>query len=206
MSGWYERHILPHVVAWVMDNKRTATLRPQVLDGLSGEVLELGFGAGLNLPHYPAGVTRVRAVDPDLTGRDLAAERIAASSVQVDFVGLDGARLDVPAASVDHVAATWTLCTIPGVESALREVVRVLKPGGTFSFIDHARHPEPAVAAWQDRVNPLWKPLAGGCHLNRDIAALVAASGLSVDVEAWQEKGPRLATWTVMGRGTKSCG
>jgi ubiquinone/menaquinone biosynthesis C-methylase UbiE len=204
VSGWYERTILPHVVAWVMDNKRTATLRPRVLQGLSGEVLELGFGAGLNLPHYPAGVTRVRAVDPDLTGRELAAERIDASPVQVDFVGLDGARLDVPDASVDHVAATWTLCTIPDVESALSEVVRVLKPGGTFSFIDHARHPESPVAAWQDRLTPLWKPLAGGCHLNRDIAALVQASGLSVDVEAWQEKGPKLATWTVMGRGTKA--
>lgn len=206
MSGWYERNILPHVVAWVMDNKRTATLRPRVLDGLSGDVLELGFGAGLNLPHYPSGVTRVLAVDPDLTGRALAAERISASPVDVAFVGLDGATLDVPDASVDAVAATWTLCTIPDVTSALSEVVRVLKPGGTFSFIDHARHPEPGVAAWQDRVNPLWKPLAGGCHLNRDIAALVRASGLAVDVEAWQEKGPRLATWTVLGRGTKACG
>src|SRR5207253_50642 len=119
-----------------------------------------------------------RAVDPATVGRRLAAKRLARSQVPVEFVGLDGQDLPVDTGSVDHVLVTWTLCTIPDVERALREIRRVLKPGGTMHFAEHGRAPDPGVARWQDRLTPIQRRLFGGCHLNRPIADLITGSGL----------------------------
>jgi ubiquinone/menaquinone biosynthesis C-methylase UbiE len=160
--------------------------------GLEGEVLEVGFGSGLNVAHYPPTVTRVRAVEPSMVGRALAADRIAASPIPVEYVGLDGARIPLDDESVDHALSTWTLCTIPDVEGALAEILRVLRPGGTFHFLEHGRSPDANVAKWQDRLDPMQQRLFGGCHLNRPIDDLLRACGLQVSaIENYSMRGPK---------------
>ena len=178
--GIYTDQILPRITNKVLSGGPFSEIRARVSAGLGGEVLEMGFGSGLNVPHYPPAVTRVRAVDPATVGRRLAAGRIAASPVPVEHAGLDGQQLPAGDASVDHVLATWTLCTIPDVRRALREVFRVLRPGGLLHFAEHGLSPDPRVARWQHRLTPLQRLLAGGCHLDRPIDELVAGSGLTL--------------------------
>lgn len=188
----YQDQVLPRVTDAVMRRREFTPIRERVSAALDGEVLEIGFGSGLNVPHYPAAVTRVRAVDPATAGRRLAAKRVAESPVPVEYIGLDGQELPVDPASIDHVLTTWTLCTIPDVERALSEVCRVLRPGGSLHFVEHGRSPDPTVARWQDRLTPWQRRLAGGCHLNRPIGRLVADSGLSLTrMENYYAKGPK---------------
>jgi SAM-dependent methyltransferase len=202
--GTYQDRILPRVVDVLMNRPELVSIRARVTAELHGEVLEIGFGSGLNVPHYPAGVTRVRAVDPATLGRRLAAKRVAASSVPVEYIGLDGQALPVESASVDHVLTTWTLCTIPAVERALSEACRVLRPGGGFHFVEHGRSPDARVAVWQDRLTPLQRRLAGGCHLNRPIERLVAESGLDLTrLETYYMSGPKAFGYTFEGRAVK---
>ena len=177
--GWYADHVLPRLTDLVMRRRELTEIRARVAAELGGEVLEIGFGSGLNVPHYPPTITRVRAVDPATVGRRLAAGRVADSPVPVEYVGLDGQALPLESASVDHVLTTWTLCTIPDVAAALGEIDRVLRPGGRFHFVEHGRSPDPDVARWQDRLTPLQWRLAGGCHLNRRIDDLIAHSDSS---------------------------
>jgi ubiquinone/menaquinone biosynthesis C-methylase UbiE len=132
--GIYQDQVLPRVTNAVMSRRAFTPIRERVSAALRGEVLEIGFGSGLNVPHYPPAVTRVRAVDPATAGRRLAAKRVAASSVPVEYIGLNGQELPLDSASVDHVLTTWTLCAIPDVERALSEVYRVLRPGGSLHF------------------------------------------------------------------------
>ena len=178
--GLYSDQILPRVTEVIMARKQFGPIRARVAAGLDGEVVEIGFGSGLNIAYYPPAVHRVQAVDPATLGRTLAAERVATSPVPVEFTGLDGQHLPVDCGSVDHVLATWTLCSIPQPERALAEVYRVLRPGGRFHFAEHGRSPDPKVAGWQDRLTPLQRRLAGGCHLNRPIQTLIEASGLEL--------------------------
>ncbi len=160
--------------------------------GLEGEVLEVGFGSGLNVPHYPQGVKNVRAVDPAVVGRTLAAGRVEASTIPVEYVGLDGAQLPLEDESVDSVLSTWTLCTIPDVDRALLEIRRVLRPGGALHFLEHGRSPDPNVTKWQDRLNPVQRRLFGGCNLNRQIDDLVREAGLQVsNIENYYLRGPK---------------
>jgi ubiquinone/menaquinone biosynthesis C-methylase UbiE len=190
--GIYQDQVLPRVTDAVMRRREFTPIRERVSAALEGEVLEIGFGSGLNVPHYPATVTRVRAVDPATAGRRLAAKRVAESPVPVEYIGLDGQELPVDPASIDHILTTWTLCTIPDVERALSEVRRVLRPGGSLHFVEHGRSPDPTVARWQDRLTPLQRRLAGGCHLNRPIGRLVADSGLGLTrMENYYAKGPK---------------
>lgn len=177
---FYRDQVLPRVTDLALSGKEFTRLRAEVCAGLEGEVVEVGFGSGRNVPHYPSTVERVRAVDPATVGRKLAAGRVAASPVPVDYIGLDGESLPVGDASVDHVLTTWTLCTIPDVDRALAEVRRILRPGGSFHFVEHGRAPDPAVRRWQDRLDPLQQRLFGGCHLNRPIDDLVRRAGLDV--------------------------
>jgi ubiquinone/menaquinone biosynthesis C-methylase UbiE len=202
--GIYQDQILPRITDAVMNRRELTAIRARVSAGLHGEVLEIGFGSGLNVPHYPAAVTRVRAVDPATLGRRLAASRVAASSVPIEYIGLDGQALPVDSASVDHVLTTWTLCTIPDVERALSEACRVLRPGGGLHFVEHGRSPDARVAVWQDRLTPLQRRMAGGCHLNRPIDRLVAGSGLDLTrLETYYVPGPKAFGYTFEGRAIK---
>jgi ubiquinone/menaquinone biosynthesis C-methylase UbiE len=168
-------------------------------------VLEVGFGSGLNVPHYPPAVTRVRAADPATIGRKLAAKRVASRSVPVEYVDLDGQALSLESASIDHVLTTWTLCSIPDVDSALSEIRRVLRSGGLFHFVEHGRSPDPNVAAWQNRLTPIQRRVPAGCHLNRPINQLVLNSGLELTrLENYYAKGPRPFCYTFEGVATKS--
>lgn len=178
--GVYTDRILPRFMDRVMRNEEFGRIRARVAGGLSGDVLEIGFGSGLNVRYYPPAVERVLAVEPAMKGRELAERRIAAGKVPVEYVGLDGQKLSVPDASVDHVLTTWTLCTIPDAGLALTEIRRVLRPGGALHFAEHGRSPEPKVARWQDRLTPIQRRLAGGCHLNRSIADLIGGSDLEL--------------------------
>ncbi len=179
--GFYADRVLPRVTDLVMSRGEFTAIRARVAVGLGGEVLEIGFGSGLNIPHCPEAVTRFLAVDPATAGRKLAAKRVAASSVPVEYVGLDGQAVQLESASVDHVLTTWTLCTIPDAERALAEIRRVLRPGGGLHFVEHGRSPDPKVAR-----------LAGGCRLNRQIDKLVAGAGLELArMDNYYAQGPR---------------
>jgi ubiquinone/menaquinone biosynthesis C-methylase UbiE len=203
--GLYQDQLLPRLVNQALSGRQFDRLRNRVAARLDGEVLEVGFGSGLNVPHYPPSVTRVRAVDPATVGRKLAGKRVAMSPVPVDYIGLDGQVLPLEDASVDHVLTTWTLCTIPGVEQALGEIRRVLRPGGSLHFLEHGRSPDGGVARWQDRLNPLQQRLFGGCHLNRPIHQLVSDAGLHVtEVDNYYLKGPKPLGYMFEGVATKS--
>ncbi|CUU59657.1 Methyltransferase domain-containing protein [Parafrankia irregularis] len=178
--GFYDDQVLPRIIDVVL-GRMVDPARARAAAGLSGEVLEIGFGSGRNLPHLPAQVTRLLAVEPAATGQRLAQRRIATTAVPVEFVGRDGQRLDLADASVDHVLVTWTLCTIPDVDRALREVHRVLRPQGTLHFTEHGRSPRARVARWQTRLTPAWGRLFGGCHLDRPIDELVTKAGLTLE-------------------------
>lgn len=178
--GLYRRQVVPRLVQ-VCCGTTPAETRQRVCAGLVGEVLELGFGSGLNVPHYPPAVTRVLAVEPSDVGYRLGASRIAASPVPVHRIGADAARLPLPSSSVDSALTTWTLCTVPDVEAALAEVRRVLRPGGRLHLLEHGLSPDPRVARWQHRLDGLQGRLAGGCHVDRPVEQLVRASGLRVE-------------------------
>ena len=170
--GIYQDRILPRLTDVAMSRREFTAIRARVSAGLQGEVLEIGFGSGLNVPYYPAAVTRVLAVDPATAGRKLAAARVAASPVPVEYTGLDGQALPLEAASVDHVLTTWTLCTIPDAAQALAEVCRVLRPGGSLHFVEHGRSPDARVAAWQDRLTPWQRRLAGPAPTAHGLSAV----------------------------------
>lgn len=173
-----------------MDTKETRRLRDEVCGPLEGEVVEIGFGTGLNLPHLPASVVRLRAVDPLTEARKLAADRLRATEVPVDFVGVDGQQLPLEDESADAVLCTWTLCSIPDPTSAIREIKRILRPDGRFHFVEHGRSPDPKVLVWQNRLNRIQQNVACGCNLNRDIPGIVEEGGLQVaELETFYSKG-----------------
>ena len=178
--GLYERHILPRVIDQACGLAELTPYRQKVVSQARGTVLEIGFGSGLNLPLLPAAVERVLAVDPSETARKLGRERIAAARCAVDFIGLDAERIAVETAAADCALSTFTLCTIADVAGALREVRRILKPGGAFLFVEHGRAPDADTARWQGRLNGLQRFLCGGCNLNRDIPALVRDAGFAL--------------------------
>jgi ubiquinone/menaquinone biosynthesis C-methylase UbiE len=178
--GFYSDRVLPHVVEWTCGQKEVGAWRAQATEGLAGRVVEIGFGSGLNVPHYPSEVEMVLAVEPNSVARRLAEKRVAASPVPVDYTGLDGQDLPLPDDSCDAALCTFTLCTVPDPERALAEVRRVLRPGGRFHFLEHGLSPDPGVARWQHRMEPLQRRLADGCHLTRDTSALVESAGFHV--------------------------
>lgn len=188
--GIYAEQMLPRIINVACGMKVAEPLRQRVCEGLHGQVVELGFGSGLNIPFYPAAVSRVAAIEPADIGWKLARKRLAASSVRVERSGLDGQSLPLPDDSCDAALSTWTLCTIPDVAAALHEVRRVLKPGGTLHFIEHGLAPDERVRRWQHRLEPMQKRLFGGCHLTRPIADLLTDAGFTItEVDVFYEKG-----------------
>ena len=187
--GLYAEQLLPRIIDVACNTRESKPLRRRVCDGLHGEVVEIGFGSGLNIPFYPAAITRVAAVEPADLGWKLARERLAATSIPVVRSGLDGQSLPFPDGSFDAALSTWTLCSIPDAATALAELRRVLKPGGTLHFVEHGLAPDEGVRRWQHRLDPLQKLLAGGCHLTRPIVQLLTDAGFTIsELDAFYEK------------------
>lgn len=179
--GWWTTHVTPRLVEVGSTSEGMLAYRRRVCAGLTGRVVELGFGGGANLEVMPPEVTRIVAIEPSDVAWQLSEKRRAASTVPVERGGLDGQRLDLPDASADAVLSTLTLCTIPDAEAALREVVRVLRPGGALHFFEHGRSPDADVERWQHRLEPMQMRLFDGCHLTRRIDRLVEGSGLVIE-------------------------
>jgi ubiquinone/menaquinone biosynthesis C-methylase UbiE len=179
--GFYNDWLVPRFLNLMMSSKDVEAERRKCLVGVKGKVLEVGFGSGLNLPLYPDEVEKVLAVDPSTEGAKLARKRIEMSRFPVDYVPLEGEKLDAPDQSFDSVVSTFTLCTIPDPAAALAQIRRVLKPGGRFFFVEHGRSPEPKVQRWQDRLNGFQKAMCAGCNMNRDIERLVREAGFEFD-------------------------
>ncbi len=174
--GFYSRVIFPRVVNWVMSDKETTKIRKEILADVSGDVFELGFGTGLNLPHYPGHVKKLVTADPNPGMMKAAQERIANSPIEVDCRVLGGEALPFDDASFDAIVCTWTLCSIPDADRVLAHCHRVLRPGGKFFFAEHGLADDSTVRKWQARLDPFWGIIGDGCHLNRNIKELIQDS------------------------------
>ncbi|MEI9995984.1 MAG: class I SAM-dependent methyltransferase [Rhizomicrobium sp.] len=180
--GFYARHILPRLLDAAMSTKPITYQRRKVVPRAEGRVLEVGFGAGHNLPFYdPARVESIWALEPAAEMRARAGERAAASPIPLEFLGLPGEHIPLDAQAADTILITYTLCTIPDVAKALGEMRRVLKPAGRMIFCEHGAAPDAAVRRWQRRLTPLWKRIGGGCHLDRPIPDLIRDGGFIID-------------------------
>ena len=176
----YSDHVLPRLLNVAMNTEPAREIRKRLCSGLSGEVIEFGFGAGHNLPFLPAGVTRVVAVEPAGVAIRLAGQRIARCGIPVQVAGPDAQRLPLADACADSVLTTWTLCSIPDPVLAVREARRVLRPGGRLFFAEHGQAPDAGIRRWQNRLNGVHRRIAGGCNLNREIAAIIEAGGMTI--------------------------
>jgi SAM-dependent methyltransferase len=190
VMGLYGEQVLPRMINVLCGLKSVEPLRRRVCEGLEGDVVEIGFGSGLNIPFYPEAVERVAAVEPADLGWKLAEKRLRGTSVPVQRSGLDGQSLPFADNSYDAALSTWTLCTIPDVAAALSEVRRVLKPGGTLHFVEHGLAPDERVRRWQYRLEPVQKRIFGGCHLTRPVVDLLTAAGFKItDLDVFYEEG-----------------
>ena len=178
--GAYNERVLPRLLNASCSSKKLDPLRRRVCHGLTGEVVEIGFGSGLNVPFYPAAITGVAAVEPSEVSWQLAGERLRATAIPVRRSGLDGQSLPFADDSFDRALSTWTLCTIPDVAGALRELRRVLKPGGTLNFLEHGLAPDERVRRWQRRLDPVQQRITGGCRLTRPIVELLTTAGFVI--------------------------
>jgi ubiquinone/menaquinone biosynthesis C-methylase UbiE len=204
--GFYENRVLPHIVNFAMNTKAMKDERKRCLQDIKGTVLEVGFGTGLNLPHYPPAVTKVVGVDPSETSARLARKRIAASPFPVEIIGLSAERIPVADASFESIVSTFTLCTIPDVAGALLEMRRALTPGGHFYFVEHGHADDPNVERWQERLNSMQQMVFGGCNLNRRISALIEHAGFEIErLEKGYLKGaPKFGGFLYRGVATRS--
>ncbi len=199
--GWYDDHILPHLIDRGCGIKAVRLQREKVVPMAQGDVLEVGFGSGHNLPWYDAAkVRRIWGLEPSEQMRRLARKRLAGVRVAVELIDLPGEEIPLEAATVDTIVVTYTLCTIPDVSAALAGMRRVLKPGGKLLYCEHGLAPDANVRRWQDRLNPYWGRFTGGCNLNRDIAGMLDASGFAIDDDNRDYiPGPRMFTYNYWG-------
>jgi len=201
----YSQFLFPRLLDVAMAGQPFPRYREDLLREVTGDVLEIGFGTGLNLKHYPAGVRQLATVDPNPGVNQLAQKRIAASGVTVNHYCLSGEALPMADGSFDSVVSTWVLCSIPDVAGAIAEVHRVLRPGGRFFFIEHGLSDEPRLQPWQRRLTPIQKVIGDGCHLDRDIAALVQAQFERVDYRTFYgDRLPKVAGFMYQGIATKA--
>ena len=194
--GVYDDTVLPHLIDLAMRQKGLRSWRRRAADGLSGQVVEIGFGSGTNIGCYPPAVDQILAVEPSLTARRLAAKRIASSDTSIEFAGFDGEALELDDDSCDGALSTFTLCTVPEPLQALAELKRVLKPGRQLQVLEHGLAPRAATARWQRRLDGIEARLCGGCHLTRDVPTLLAAAGFEVTIREQRfAPGPRPWSW-----------
>lgn len=202
--GFYDQHILPRLINFGLNSRDINAERAKALAGVRGDVLEIGFGSGLNLPFYPSGVRRVVGLDPSEVGWKLARKRVAASPFPIEQAVLSGEVISAGDASFDSVVSTFTLCTIPDVVQALREMKRVLKPDGRFFFVEHGQSDDPRVRRWQDRWDPMQGRLFGGCHVNRKIDRLIEEAGFRIEqLDMYYSRGPRIFSYFYRGVATR---
>lgn len=197
----YDRYVMPALVDLCCGMKAIQRQRAALLPRATGDVLEIGIGTGRNLPFYdPGKLTALHGLDPAVQMNPKARQRAQAAGLAVELITLSAESIPADDARYDTVVCTFTLCTIPDPIAALHEMRRVLKPGGSLLFCEHGRSPDAPVQRWQDRLTPLWKPLAGGCHLNRDVPAMLQAGGFrATEIEARYLKGPKFMTWVTQG-------
>ncbi|MGH7066360.1 MAG: class I SAM-dependent methyltransferase [Acetobacteraceae bacterium] len=199
--SFYQHYVLPRLLHLAMRQNQFLPFRERVLGAAEGRVLEIGIGSGINLPLYRPTVRSVIGLEPSPELLRMARTRAAVAAVPIELLEASAEQVPLDAGSVDTVVTTWTLCTIPDAHRALSEMRRVLKPGGALLFVEHGRAPEQAVARWQDRLDPLWSRVAGGCHLNRKIDDLISESGFRIDALANARlAGPRTHTFLYEGR------
>ncbi len=201
--GFYNRHVLPHVIRLSMRNRELQPFRERVLARVAGRVLEIGIGAGMNLPLYGPCVREIIGLEPSPELLAMA-ERVAEqSTMPVRLIGASAERMPIESQSVDTVVTTWTLCSIADAPRALSEMRRVLKSDGQLLFVEHGLAPEESVRRWQNRLTPVWKRIGGGCHLNRPIRSLIENAGFAIaHVETRYMRGPRPMTFMYEGRAT----
>jgi SAM-dependent methyltransferase len=198
--GLYREHVLPRLVGRACAAAGLEPWRARAALGLRGRVVEVGFGSGLNVPHYPPDLEVVLAIEPSAVALAMAAGRIDASPVPISPIGPDGRDLPLPDASCDAALVTFTLCTVPDPQQVLSELRRVLRPGGTIHFVEHGLSPEPGVAKWQRRLDPLRCRPAGGCHLTRDPMLLVETAGfVAEEHEEGYAPGAKISSWLTSG-------
>lgn len=199
--SWYEDKILPHMINLACSSSPAQKQREKIVPRASGDVLEIGFGSGLNLPHLDRDkVRRIWGLEPSSGMRELAAEQIAASGFDVELIDLPGEEIPLDDNSVDTVLVTYTLCTIPDMASALEGMRRVLKPGGQLLYCEHGKAPDHNVVKWQERLNPAWKKISGGCNMNRDIPDILADAGFEIgDDNRMYIPGIRALSYTYWG-------
>lgn len=198
--NWYDRHVLPYLMDFACGLPMVQAQRRLLVPQAQGRVLEVGMGTGRNLPFYDRQrVSLVVGVDPAMQMHRLAQRRSRQAGIAVELMGLSAEHLPATDASFDTVVCTYTLCSIPDPLKALREMRRVLVPGGRLLFCEHGRAPDETVRRWQDRLQPLWGPLAGGCHLGRDVPALLEAAGFAATMQSAYLAGPRPMTFHYWG-------
>jgi len=203
--GLYQRYILPRLIDLSMQNRAVRAERARFVPLASGTVLEVGLGSGLNLPFYSPAVERLYGLDPSLELQTMARRRARDARLPVEFIAGSGERIPMEDETVDAVVTTWTLCSIPDPVRALTEMRRVLNPGGRLIFIEHGRSPDARVVSWQDRLTPVWRRLAGGCHLNRKIDTLILAAGFRIaEIETAYMKGPKPLVYLYKGVAQRS--
>lgn len=202
VGSLWRHQALPRVIDVVMRGESAAKWRRRCISGLHGVVVEPGFGTGLNMAHLPPEVTKIYAIDPAYVGEKIAADRIAASGVPVEFIGLDGQDIPLDDNSCDSGLLTFTLCTIPDHNAALAELRRVIKPGGTLHFVEHGAAPDPKIKRWQDRLTPIQRRVADGCNLNKPIVELIDAAGFDIQWTHAEYGRPKVGTYFTAGVAT----
>lgn len=199
-ENWYDRVVLPRLLDIACGIKPIRKQREKIISRARGRVLEVGIGTGLNLPFYDASqVSNIVGVDPGLAMHQLALQRSQVTGIPIKLVGLSAEKLPLPDASFETIVCTYTLCSIPDPVAALREMRRVLAPGGKLLFSEHGKAPDEKIFNWQGRIQPVWKKIAGGCHLNRDIPALLEAGGFKPAVQSRYIPGPRIFSYHFWG-------